>query len=464
MLTSDGTPQQLSLRPNTLILTVNVAATLLVALGAGIIPALRAAGTAPALDLKSADRSVAARRIGGWAIALQVAISICLVSTAFLLGGTLARLLTAHSGFDFDNAATASIDLGPLKLTDQQGNQLFNRLAASLESKPGVRAVAFTGLVPLSHHYTVSRSFSVDRHGVVHSDSSMFFASVTSGYFAAAGTRIIQGDAAPQATRAASGMASCVLGQSLAHYFFPGEDPIGQIVYFATQGKPDGTVLDPKASCRVVSVAEDAKFVTLRRPVIPILYEFFRLNVLSDYAPTTDADLIVRASSTPLALAAIRDAVAEIIPSTAIVKSQSFADRAAQDLSRERMLVWLSSAFAMLALLLTALGLYGIVMRSVTMRTREIGIRIALGAGRRSIFIALGQRTLIEVIVGLTAGTLCALLTTHAIQQMLDLHTTPAVSRYLAAAALILAVACIAIIAPARRAAKVDPMKALRAE
>jgi predicted permease len=464
MLTSDGTPQQLSLRPNALILAVNIAATLLVSLGAGLIPAMRAAGTAPALDLKSSDRSVAARRTGGWAIAFQVAISICLVSTAFLLGGTLARLLTAHSGFDFDNAATATIDLGPLKLTDAQGNQLFNRFAAALEGRPGVRAVAFTGLLPLAHHYTISRAFSVDRHGAVHSDSSMFFSSVTPGYFTAAGTRILEGDAAPQATRAASGMASCVLGQSLAKHFFPDQDAIGEVVYFATAGKPDGTVLDPKAACRVVSIAEDTQYVSLRRPALPVMYELFRLNVLADYAPTDDADIIVRGASSALALAAIHDAAAEIIPSGAIIKSQSFLARADEDLSRERMLVWLSGCFATLALLLTALGLYGLVMRAVTLRTREIGIRIALGAGRRSIFITLGRTTLIEVFIGMAAGTALAMLTAHTIQQMLEMHSTPSLSRYLAAAALILAVALLAVVTPARRAAKVDPMQALRAE
>ena len=464
MLTNDGTPQQLHLRPNAIILAVNIVATLLVALCAGLIPAMRAAGTPPAIDLKASGRSVAAKNIGGWAIALQVMVSICLLSTAILLGGTLTTLLTAHSGFDFNAAATASIDLEPLKLTDTQGNQIFNRFAAALESKPGVRAVAFTGLLPLSHHYTVSRTFSVDRRGVVHSDSSMFFASVTSQYFSAAGTRMIEGDAAPPATRAASGMASCVLGQSLARFFFPGDDPIGQIVYFSTQGKPDGTVLDPKSSCRVVGVSEDVKYVSLRRPAIPVLYELFRLNMISDYAPTDEAEVVVRAASSALALSAIRSAIAETIPSTAIVKSEYFTQRAADDLSRERMLVWLSSSFALLALLLTALGLYGLLMRSVTLRTREIGIRVALGAGRRSIMITLGRRTLAEVAAGLAAGTMFAVLITHAIQQMLEMHSEPQAGRYLLAAGLILAVAVLAVIAPAKKATSVDPMKALRAE
>ncbi|HEY1766156.1 MAG TPA: ABC transporter permease [Terracidiphilus sp.] len=464
MLASDGPPQQFNLRPNAIILAVNAGAALLVAMGAGVIPAFRAARTAPALDLKAAARSVAARHLGGWAVILQVAVSICLLSTAILLGGTLARLLTAHSGFDFDNAAAASIDLDPLKLSDAQGNLLFNRFAAALESKPGVQSVGFTGLLPLSHHYTVSRTFSIDRHGVVHSNPSMFFASVTPGYFSATGTRILEGDSAPQATRASSGMANCVLGQSLARLFFPGEDPTGRIVYFATSGKPDGTILDPKAACRVVGIAEDVKYISLRRPEIPVLYQLFRLNVLSDYAPTNEAELIVRGASGSLALAAIRNAAAETIPSAAIVKSQLFIERADEDLSRERMLMGLSSTFAVLALLLTALGLYGLVMRSVTLRTREIGIRVALGARRGSILINLGRRTLLEIVLGVLAGTVIAMLIGNAIRRLLDMHAGAGAEGYLLAIALILLVAMLAVVAPARRATSVDPMQALRAE
>ena len=464
MLATDGPPQQLSLRPNALILAVNAGAALLVALGAGFIPAFGAAATAPALDLKAAARSVATRHLGGWAVTLQVAVSICLLSTAILLGGTLARLLTAHSGFDFDNTATATIDLGPLKLSDAQGNLLFNRFAAALDSQPGVQAVGFTGLLPLSHHYIVSRTFSVDRRGVVHSNPSMFFSNVTSGYFAASGTRILEGDSAPQAAQGSTAMAGCVLGQSLARLFFPGDNAIGRIVYFSTSGKPDGTVLDPKAACRVVAIAEDVKYMSLRRPEIPVLYQLFRLNVLSEYTPTNEAELIVRAASSSLALAAIRAAAAATIPSAAIVKSQLFIERADEDLSRERMLMGLSSTFAVLALLLTALGLYGLVMRAVSLRTREIGIRVALGARRRSILISLGARTLLEVAAGVLAGTLIAILISNAIRRLLDMHAGAGIEGYLLAIALILVVAALAVVAPARKATRVDPMQALRAE
>ncbi|MFT4112538.1 ABC transporter permease [Silvibacterium sp.] len=460
MLSSNGGPQELALRPNAVIVAVNVGAALLVALGAGLIPAVRAAGAEPATETQMTSRTVSRGQTGGWAIPLQVALSLCLLSTAMLLGRTLMRLTMGHPGFVFENTAAVTVDLTPLQLTDVQGNAFLQRFAAALEAQPGVQSVGFTGMLPLASHYTVSRTFSLDGHGAVHSDGSMFFASVTPGYFAAAGTRLLEGES----PKMLSDARVCVLGESLARFFFPDEDALGRVVYFATQGKPDGTVLDPKASCRVVGVAEDAKYVSLRRPMTPVLYELFRLNALSDYAPSTDADLLVRASSTQLALQAVHRAATDVLPATAVVNARSFAARADDDLSRERMLVWLSGGFSMLALLLTALGLYGLVMRAVTLRTREIGIRVALGAQRGSILIALGRRTVLEVLAGLAAGAVGATLLGRAIARMLATQSPLGMGRALLAAGMILLVAVLALIVPGLRALRVDPMRALRSE
>ncbi|HZD47887.1 MAG TPA: FtsX-like permease family protein [Silvibacterium sp.] len=464
MLVSDGPPQPLEPSLNAVILSVNAGATLLIALGAAAFPAYRAAGIAPALDLKASERSVAAKHIGGWAIALQVAVSVCLVSTAVLLGDTLTRLVTAHSGFDFENAAAAEIDLGSLKLPEQQGNLLFQRFAAEVAAKPGVTASAFASPLPLYGHFIVTRAFSFDRQHRLHSQPSMSFAGITPGYFAAVGTHILGGDPAPQATPDANGTRNCVVSRSLAQSFFPGEDAIGQMIYFSTFGKPDGTVTDPKNACRVVSIAEDAKFVSLRRPAPEILYELFRLDVVSDFAPTSDGNFLVRAASDSLALAAVRSAIADTFPPGAIVKTQTFADRAHDDLSRERMLVLLSGSFAVLALLLTALGFYGLLMRSVTLRTREIGIRVALGAQRSAILVTVGRRIFLEAIAGLAAGTAVAVVLSQAIHRLLNIHSPLGVSGFLLAALLILAVTFLAVVPPARRAAKIDPMQALRSE
>jgi predicted permease len=464
MLASDGFSQQLDLQPNELVLSVTIGVTLLVALGAAAVPAYRAARTSPALDLKASARSVASGNLGGWAICLQITVSLCLVSIAFMLGTTLAQLLTAHSGFHFENAAWADIDLSPLKLPDEQGNQVFQRFATALQSQPGVSAAAFASPFPLYGHYTLSSAFSFDRQHRIHSQPNMSFASITPGYFAAAGTRIVEGNPSPEATRDDNGTANCVVSRSLAQVFFPGEDPLGQLIYFSTLGKPDGTAVDPKNACRVISVAEDAKYVSLRRPAPVILYQLSRLNVISGYVPTKEGEVLVRAASHSLALGAIRSAAAATLPAGAILKAQTFTDRVNQDLSRERLLVLLAASFALLALLLTALGLYGLLMRSVNLRTREIGIRVALGAQRRDILVALGGKTFINIVIGLTTGTVAAVLLGQAIHNLLGVQFRSGVAGYLISALLIFLVALLAVIPPARRASRVDPMQALRSE
>lgn len=464
MLANDGFSRQLDLQPNALILSVTAGVTLLVALGAAAVPAYRAARTSPALDLKASARNIASGNLGGWAITLQVTVSLCLVSVALMLGATLTQLLTAHSGFHFEHAASADIDLSPLKLSDEQGNQVFQRFASALESQPGVSASAFASPFPLYGHYTLSRAFSFDEQHRIHSQPSMSFASITPGYFAAAGTRILTGNPTPDATRDNNGTANCVVSQSLAQFFFPREDPLGQLIYFSTVGKPDGTAVDPKNACRVVSVAEDAKYISLRRPAPVILYQLIRLNVISDYAPTKEGQVLARAASSSLAVAAVRNAAAETLPTGAILKAQTFTDRVNQDLSRERMLVLLAGSFAMLALLLTALGLYGLLMRSVNLRTREIGIRVALGAQRGAILVALGRRTFIDIAIGLITGTATAVLLGQAIHNLLDIHSMSGVVGYFISALLTLMIALLAVIPPARRASRIDPMQALRSE
>ena len=304
MLGSDGAQaadsQTMNIGPNWIILTFNTALMLLIALGAGLLPALRAAGGSPSLDLKAVDRSVAAKQQGGWAIALQVAVSVCMVSAAFLLGSALTRLLTGRSGFAFKGAATATIDLSPLQLQAAEGRSIFGRFADAVKEQSSVTAVGFAGVLPLSNHYVVSKAFSVAAHHVVHSDASMFSASVSAQYFSASGTSVIAGRPMLSDVPPGKGAGTCALSESLARTFFPNENPLNQFVYYSTFGRPDGTVLDPRGACRVVAVVEDAKYVSLRQPAPAILYQFFDIAVPSFYSDGAETEVIVRASTDAL--------------------------------------------------------------------------------------------------------------------------------------------------------------------
>ncbi len=193
MLGTRGSPQQMDLHLNMTILVFNLAATLVIVFGAGLLPAIRAARIAPALDLKAAQQNIASRRLGGWAITLQIAVSLCLVGAAMLFSGSLARLWSGESGFRFEGAAVAQVDATALKWTKEQNARLAGSLLEALRAEPGVKAVGYTQELPLSGFLGSSGMFSIDREHRIHSDRDLFYTGVSSGYFAAVGTRILSG-------------------------------------------------------------------------------------------------------------------------------------------------------------------------------------------------------------------------------------------------------------------------------
>jgi len=455
---------QFAVRPNGVIIAVNTAVTLIIALSTGLIPALRAARSSPAFDLKATDRAIAKGGVGPWPIAVQVALSVCMVSAAFLLGDALLRLLTEHSGFKLQNAATATIDLSPLHWSGPDGTRAFARFADALRAQPGVQQVGFTGNLPLSGHFAVSRAFSIDQQHHIHSEPSVYVTTVTPEYFAGAGTDLISGKPSQSSYPPGKGAQNCVLNKALGRSYFPAESPINQLIYFSTSGKPDGAVLDPAASCRIVGVAEDSRYVSLRQPAPLTIYQMFDVATNSEYSTGKYIEVIVRAATESLALDAIHHAITQELPKTAITHSDTFIGRAAIDLGRERMLASLSGSFALLALLLTGLGLYGLLMRTVAMRGREIGIRLALGASRRFILVPLARQVFHGVGAGLAGGVVLAFVLDQTISRLFDLHASQFIEGSVIAALLVCAISVTAVVPPARRAAAVDPMEALRAE
>lgn len=402
MLGAMGSASSMDVRPNGVILGFNLGMSLLVACGAGLWPAFRAAKNNPALDLKANDRSVAAKQMGGWVVVLQVAVSVSLVTSAVLLGSTLGRLLTEHSGFRPQGTALASIDLGPLKLKPAEVERTVGELLRSVRKKPGVVASGFTGTGPLSGSFGASRAFGTDAHGNVHSDPHIMDRWVSPGYFDAIGTRLLAGEGkAPVAT---GSMSQCVLSHNLAVFFFPGESPIGRVVYASTFGQPDGTNLNPKAGCRVVGIAENARLASLRSVAPHVVYNVLSPSMQSDANLNLFAhlgvNLAVHAKTDAMAIAALQDTVKQVVPGMAEVKYQTLRQLEDADLDRERMLVSMSGVFALLALLLTALGMYGLLMRNVVLRTKEIGIRVALGAQRSQIVVAIAKRAMMDVGIG----------------------------------------------------------------
>lgn len=464
MLGVMGGASSMDVRPNVVILGFNLCTGVVIALAAGLWPALRAAGASPAVDLKARDRAVAAHRLGGSVVMLQVAVSASLLAAAMLLGGTLARYLSDATGFDAAGVAVASIDLQ--RADSATTETVVANLLRNIQLKPGILAAGFSDTEPLSNFFGSGRLFAIDSRGTLHGDSAVLSRWVTPGYFDAIGTHLVRGAGAASLARGA--MPKCVLSKDFAAAILPEDDAVGRVVYGSTEGEAESAKLDRKAGCLIVGIAENARLASLRTAAPHVIY-----NLISPLQPTgknralfarLGIHLIVRAKSDSLALAALQQGVKETVRSPEQVHFETFRQLENRDLNRERMLMRVSSSLGVLALPITALGMYGLLMRSVVLRRREIGIRMALGAQRAKLVFAIAQRTLRNTVIGLLVGEFAAVLLVKAIRKMLALSQTQTGSPYLWSSVILLTVVVIAFLFPIRQMTTVDPANALRAE
>ena len=458
MLGSLGQLPALDVTPQTAILAFAAGATLVSVLVAGLWPALRASRIDPALDLKRGEAvsSFSSKRLGTWIVPTQVALSITLLSSAVLLGGTFVHLLLDHAGFRPDGVTFATVDLSSVKPTPKQAARDVRDIATALKAAPGVEASAILSGVPISG-WTASHYFSMAKGGEVHTDMQTWVESASPAYFEVIGTRILEGRGFTHADESDAHV--CVLSSSSAAYFFPHEDAVGRFVYSGGEDpQKDGQDLDPRNACRVIGVSEDARFLSLREPAPRMLYNLATGN---DWPWRTFA---VRSSSASLAAEAIRNAVRKQVPGVPDPEIFTFNELIKNHLEKERMLMSLSVSFGCVALLLVALGLYGVLARSVTLRTKEIGLRLALGARPRDVVMQVIRRGLRLVVVGVIVGVAVALPSMRLLKGLLFGINPDNPVAFAMVGVLVFGVLVAVSSIPAWRSAKVDPMVALRYE
>ncbi|HUI40393.1 MAG TPA: ADOP family duplicated permease [Terriglobia bacterium] len=458
MLASIGQPPPIDVTPRAAIIAFTAAISVFSALAAGLWPALRAVRVAPGPVLKQGGPVSSAKGLGRWIVPAQVAVSVTLLFAASLLCRSFLRLRLENAGFRTAGVTMADVDLSAAKPSRKQAGRDALQMVEALENAPGVEAATVLSAPPIHDGWAAGHYFSLGKQGAVHSDMHTWPESVSPGYFATMGTRILEGRGLARADQDTG--RACVLSASAAAYFFPGEDALGRFVYSGGEDpSKDGKDLDPGNACRVVGVSEDARFLSLREASPRMLYSLAEGDEWG-----TNVSLAVRSRTAGLAAAAIRDAVRRVTAAAATPAIFSFNDLVKQHLRQERMLVGLSACFAAIALLLTALGLYALLARDVLMRTREIGVRLALGARPGDALGMVIWQGFRLVLAGTAVGLAAALAVAKLLGSLL-FGVGPADPVTLAAVvAVLLAVAFAASYVPGRRATRVDPMVALRYE
>lgn len=420
----------------------------------GIAPAWRAMQAETGTDLKNRAQTVTHRRKGfaGKAIvAFQVALSMLLVVGAALFMRTLANLDSVDPGFRTDHLVLFSIHLPRTQYPPPTDVALFRSIEEKLNTLPGVESATLSN-VPLVAGNTSIDGFNLQDAPPDHRSHDAWDNSVGQTFFETMGIPILAGRGfdssdTPTSTKVA------VINQALAHEYFPHSDPIGRSFH--------GYYFVSKMPFRIVGVCGNTRYNNLRQQPPPTYY------VLYSQLPRSDGEMTyeVRTRIQPAALVPeLRKAVQSVDRNVPLIGIRTQAEQIDETIRQERLLSGLTAAFALLALVLACIGIYGLMAYAVAQRTNEIGIRLALGAQAGQIMRMVLSEASRLAAIGVGAGLAAALLLTQYLRSMLYGLKPDDPLTLAMAALLLLAIALLAGFIPARAAASVDPMRALRHE
>jgi predicted permease len=383
---------------------------------------------------------------------LQVALSLPLLIGAGLFLHSLRNLRGVDTGFVKENVFLANLNPSLNGYSTERIRSLYSDLLARLRTLPEVRAASLTTSSVISGGWDQNSVRVEGYQPRQDEDMSPNNAIVSPGYFASLGIPLVAGrDFTDQDTTGRSKVA--IVNQTFAHYYFGDANPLG---------KRMTTDDDPKAplDMEIVGVVKDAKYVSLREKPRRHFY-----TALAQQPRLFDMTLQVRTANDPRSIGdLVRAQVHDLDPNLPLYATTTLEIQIDNSLTAERLLTWLSSVFGMLATLLASVGLSGVVAFSVARRTREIGVRMALGAQRRDILFLAMNQMLPAVSLGLAVGLVAAYALNHLLGSMLyDIGSTD-LATFAGAGILLVSVAALAAYLPARRAAQVDPLTALRYE
>jgi predicted permease len=422
----------------------------------GVAPAFRGTALSPADALRDHSRGVVTGggrlNVGHALVVLQVALSFVLVFGSMLFVRTLVSLTSQEMGFDSSQVMVSHVDLRRTGANPDDRLALFTQVRDAIGAVPGVEAAANSFVTPVSGstwnlEIHVPGYAANERRGVL-------FNGVSAGYFRAMGTPLLAGRDFTDNDRKGS-QAVMIVNEAFAAKYFNGENPIGRtftlVGWSAT--RPDRVV-------EIIGLVANQKYQRLREAAQPIMYGAFA----QEPEQSSAARLVVRTAGTPMSSRNAIVAAAAGVNKEIALDFKLLDEDLGANVLQERLVASLSAFFGLLALLLAALGLYGVMSYSVTRRRNEIGIRMALGAEPERVVRMVLRHVFVITLVGLVIGIAAAVGTGRFINALLyNLATYDRTMIVVTTMTLALA-AAVAGYLPARRAARIDPMTALREE
>lgn len=449
----DAVPRLTEVRLDGWVLAFTSLLAIATALTFGTAPALRATTLEPFDAMRQGGGGTDAprqRRAWSFLVAAEVALALMLLIGSGLLMRSFYQLTQIDPGFDVEQQLAVDVSLPGTYDDGAARTQFYDQLLERVRALPGVEEAAVTMTLPL---VSFDPNGLFDIEGGEIGDGDAHYRVVSPGFFETMRTRLIRGRTFTTADRA--GAPDVILiNQTMAGQYFAGADPIGMRM---RTGGMDSRGFD---FAEIIGIVDDVRFRSIDAPPAPAYY----LNYAQRTERIANMTLLVRTSGRPLALApAIRSAIRAIDGNTAM-EIRTLESRVGESFAARRFTLLVLGLFATVALVLAAVGIYGVVSSGVAHRTREIGIRAALGANAGRVLWTVGRETMMAVAAGLLAGLAAAALLTRLIASMLYETQPLDPLTFAAVALLLLATAWLAVLVPARRATRVSPMTALRAD
>jgi putative ABC transport system permease protein len=451
--------QEIGLDARVLLFTLGLA--LVTGVAFGLFPALRSFNGRLNESLKEGgggrSAGIPGRRVRDILVVCEMALALVLLAGAGLLLNSFERLRAIDPGFNPDKVLTCQVSL-PSSYKDPQIVAFFGRLLDRVRALPGVEAAGATMTMPLKGNGGFWGGLNIEGRPAATRESIpiVSFSQVTPGYFRAVGIPLLKGRDFTDADNSDQSPKVAIINATLARRFFSDGDPVGKRICM-------GEDCSKGPWLSVIGVVGDAALQSLTDPRFPQVFSPHAQGVEGGIAG--NMELALRTFGDPINLAAaVRNAVHELDKDQSVAGIQTLDQVVSASLAQPRLNSLLLAAFAALALLLAAVGIYGVISYSVALRTREIGIRTALGAARTDVLRLVVRQGMTLALTGASIGLIGAFILARLISSLLYGVQPGDPPTFLAAFAVLVGVALFASYIPARRATKIDPMAALRQE